>query len=174
MEHLCKLNRSNVMIRLIQLLAVIACLSLLACSPQRKLDKIYNKNPHLIKTTYEVKHDTVRLVRDSIKVERFEVFKTDTIKYIDSKVEYQLVRVSPDTVQVRFYVKPDTVVYYDTDTIIRNTIAVNSKAKKKEIREAKRKARRFGLILGGILGFIAATFIWKRKTLIPLIAKLFV
>ena len=162
------------MIRLIQIIAVILGLCLLACSPQKKLDRLIHKNPELVKSTIEVRTDTVQLVRDSIKVERFEVFKTDTITYNDSQIEYQIVRLSPDTVKVNVLVKPDTVYHYDTDTIIRNTIAVNSKAKKKEIREAKRKARRFGLILGGILGFIAATFIWKRKTLIPLIARLFV
>ena len=167
MEHFSKPNRFPCM-KLIQFLAVILCLALLACSPQKRLTRLIHKHPELVKDSVAVRTDTI--IRNEIRISEISVFKTDTISYTDSVVDYQIIRLSPDTVQVKINVKPDTI-YRNCTTRVR-TIEVMSKPAQAYLKAQKKKARRWGFVLGAIVGSLTVIAVWQRKKLLPLLMRI--
>jgi len=154
--------------KLIQFLAVILCLALLACSPQKKLTRLIHKNPELVKDSVAVRTDTI--IREEILISKISVYKTDTIYYTDSVVDYQIIRLSPDTVRVKINVKPDTI-YRNCTTRVR-TIEVMSKPAQAYLKAQKKKARRWGFLLGAIVGSLAVIAVWQRKKILPLLMRI--
>jgi len=151
---------------------ITLALFLAACSPQKKLDKLYNKHPEVFNESVEIRHDTIEIVREQIRIDEIEVFKTDTISYTDSVMTYQIVRLKGDTVHVRITVKPDTVRVPYVDTVSVFKPVVNTKAAKAQLKAARKKARRWGFIIGCIVGSLAVLAIWKRKQLLMLLLRL--
>lgn len=141
-----------------------------ACSPERKLQRLYEKNPHLAETKIEIKRDTI--IRDSIRIFETSVLKTnyDTVVVVKPEYKYQIVRLPNDTFQVEVQIPADTII--DIDTVTIREFTVQDVLLKKEKKAIRKKARRWGFIFGCIVGALAVLAIWQRKKLLPLLMKI--
>lgn len=150
---------------------ILLALLIASCSAERKLERIIANNPELAATKVEVRTDT--LIRDSIRIFETSVLKTqyDTVEVIRTEYQYRIVRLPGDSFEVLVEIPADTI--YHTDTVSIRTIEVDSKAKKAEIKAAKRKARKWGFFWGLLVGSITVLIIWQRKRIVPLVLRLF-
>lgn len=87
---------------------ILILLILTSCNPQKRIDRIIKRNPHLIKK------DTI-LIKDTIiteKVSKDTIFNInfDTINIEKEKLKVKLIRIN-DTIQLYAECKEDTIFY---------------------------------------------------------------
>lgn len=85
---------------------IILCM-LFACSPQKRLNRIIKNNPYLLETETIYMHDTV--TTEAVNIDTIFNIKFDTINIVKDKLKIQLIK-SFDTIILKGECLPDTII----------------------------------------------------------------
>lgn len=131
---------------------------LVACSPQKRLNRIVRNNPELIRI------DTIRdtLTTPAVHIDTIVHYQTgDTIIIEKENVRTELIFLPGDSIKVNTDKAPDTV-YFEKPVPVIQTNTDQLQEIEKELEKLKRNFWPFCSLLF-VAGFICAAFIFRKK-----------
>lgn len=91
-------------------LVILCFLFLVACSPQKRHARLVKKHPEVHKDIVTIKHDTIKVITDSVIVDTAFEFLTlkDTVTIFKDKLKVKMYAIN-DTIYMSAECKTDTI-----------------------------------------------------------------
>jgi len=97
----------------VKIVILLSIIGFSSCNPQKRIQRIVKRNPHLIKKDTILVHDTTTVLTERIEHDTVFNYKEthyfDTVKIVKDKLKVEFIKLPNDTIKVFGTCESDTI-----------------------------------------------------------------